>query len=139
MEKGASLLAGDMELYASLIEDYQYLYAGASGSIRVHVKGGEWEVAGKNIHDIKGASGNLSLTRLHRVAVTLEQALKQQDKNPLSAITEMTSLYPKIINSNTKSTTQSTPISALSYAEGSDCTYSWLLDSECGNGTPTAD
>ncbi len=72
-------VGGNAALLETLFREFRNRYADAPEAIKTAMENGEMDAPWRLSHEVKGAAGNLSLTRVHEAAVMLEAALKRQD------------------------------------------------------------
>lgn len=77
--KGVRRVNGNESLYRRLLNDYMRTSPGSAEALEQAMAAGDAAEAARLAHTIKGASGNLSLIRLQRVAEQLEHALRAED------------------------------------------------------------
>jgi CheY-like chemotaxis protein len=72
-------LGGNRKLLLDLLAEVAREFGGGTRDLRQALDQGDWAGAGRIIHTMKGALGNLSAGAAHRAAVLLEQAIQQQE------------------------------------------------------------
>jgi len=83
---GLARVNGNRELYEKLLRQFRDTYQNTGKTIREAVTGGDYNLAEQVLHDIKGASGNISAADLHEAARELETRVKQGDDNNLEEL-----------------------------------------------------
>jgi signal transduction histidine kinase/ActR/RegA family two-component response regulator/HPt (histidine-containing phosphotransfer) domain-containing protein len=72
-------LGGNRQLLLDLLDEVAREFAGGDRDLRHALDQGDWARAGRIIHTMKGALGNLSAGDAHRAAISLEQAIQRQE------------------------------------------------------------
>jgi len=80
---GLARVKGNRKLYKKLLRQFHDTYQNTGKTIREAVGSGNYKLAEQVLHDIKGASGNISAGDLHKAARELETRIKQGDYNNL--------------------------------------------------------
>jgi two-component system sensor histidine kinase/response regulator len=78
IEDGLSRIGGNLELYYKLIDKFREGHARDAVEIREAVERGDSERARRMSHTLKGVSGNLGASGLHRATARLDAALKSE-------------------------------------------------------------
>jgi two-component system, sensor histidine kinase and response regulator len=68
-------LGGNRTLLIKLLREFRSEFGASVASIRVALEGGEFELARRLSHTLKGVAGNLSATRVHAAARQLEDVI----------------------------------------------------------------
>ncbi len=74
--RGIASLSGDEKLYRKLINEFVRVHGKDDAEIREALTTGSPERASKMAHALKGVAGNLAVSRVHRIAIDLDAALK---------------------------------------------------------------
>jgi two-component system sensor histidine kinase/response regulator len=80
---GLSRVNGNRELYKKLLRQFHAAYQNTGKTIREALSSKNYNLAEQVLHDIKGASGNISATDLHETVKELETRVKQGDYDNL--------------------------------------------------------
>lgn len=78
---GLRYLAGKAGLYISLLQKFVENYAGLPDDIRRFAASGEWDEVDRRVHSVKGLSGSMGAYRVHSMAESLENSLKNGKRN----------------------------------------------------------
>ncbi len=76
-EAGIARVAGNCELYERLLKQFYDKYRHAADDIDEALKRGQRDDAVRIAHTVKGVSGNLGVTPLHKAAIDWERCLKE--------------------------------------------------------------
>ncbi|NEX15057.1 MAG: hypothetical protein C1943_00095 [Halochromatium sp.] len=88
VSEGVARVGGDLDLYRTILRMYCDDYRDFCLGLRQLVSLGEYEKARIKAHDLKGASGNVSATRVYQLALALEEACRAQDSAQISTLRE---------------------------------------------------
>jgi signal transduction histidine kinase/CheY-like chemotaxis protein/HPt (histidine-containing phosphotransfer) domain-containing protein len=83
IQAGLARVKGNRELYKKLLRQFHDTYKNTGKTIREAVSSGDYNQAEQVLHDIKGASGNISARDLHESTRELETRIKQGDYDNL--------------------------------------------------------
>ena len=83
IQAGLSRVKGNRKLYKKLLRQFHDAYKNTVKTIREAVSSENYNLAEQVLHDIKGASGNISARDLHKAARELEIRIKQGDYDNL--------------------------------------------------------
>ena len=78
VEEGLRRVRGNRALLQKMIMDFGREHAEADSQLRAKLAAGDIEGAQQQIHAIKGVSGNIAATALHKISQQLEQQLKEE-------------------------------------------------------------
>jgi signal transduction histidine kinase/CheY-like chemotaxis protein len=78
MEAGLRRMGGNRPLLLRLLRDFAENYADKVSGIEAAVASADWRQAAYLAHDLKGVTGNLAATRLHRAAGILDKILNAE-------------------------------------------------------------
>ncbi|MBF0399058.1 MAG: response regulator, partial [Desulfobacterales bacterium] len=76
---GVKRLGGNFKLFQNLLKEFYDNYSQVPSDIKSAIEKFDIDVAGKLVHTLKGISGNLSATEVHKTAYDLEKAIKEQN------------------------------------------------------------
>lgn len=79
---GLSQLSGSEDLLINLLGKIKKEYAECDQTLRAMFEQAEWENARILTHTLKGVSGNLGCVALHLASKSLDDSLKQENKEP---------------------------------------------------------
>lgn len=83
---GLARVNGNRELYKKLLHQFHTAYQNTGKTIRESLSSGNYNLAEQVLHDIKGASGNISAMELHEAVKELETQVKQGDHDNLEEL-----------------------------------------------------
>jgi CheY-like chemotaxis protein/HPt (histidine-containing phosphotransfer) domain-containing protein len=83
IQAGLARVKGNRKLYKKLLRQFYAAYKNTGKTIREDVNRGNYNLAEQVLHDIKGASGNISARDLHEAVRELETQIKQGDYDNL--------------------------------------------------------
>jgi CheY-like chemotaxis protein len=79
VEAALRRVRGNRELLLELMREYGREFANVCDAVRRDLAGGDTSAARERVHALKGASGNLSLVKIHGCAAALEASLRSND------------------------------------------------------------
>jgi len=88
MEEGLSRLSGNKTLFIKLLRDMVRDYRDIDKKIKDAIDRKESHSAHKEVHALKGISGNLSATRLYRAIIDVEKAMKANELDNILLLLE---------------------------------------------------
>ncbi len=80
IKEGMNRLGVDLQLYASILEEYCKQHKGIGDKLRALLIDGDDKETFRTIHTLKGASGNISAATLAKVSIDLEKAYLGKDQ-----------------------------------------------------------
>jgi HPt (histidine-containing phosphotransfer) domain-containing protein len=83
IQSGLARVKGNRKLYKKLLRQFYAAYKNTGKTILEDVNRGNYNLAEQVLHDIKGASGNISARDLHEAVSQLETRIKQGDYDNL--------------------------------------------------------
>jgi CheY-like chemotaxis protein len=83
IQAGLARVKGNRELYKKLLRQFHTAYQNTGKTIREALNSRNYKLAEQVLHDIKGASGNISARDLHESSRELETRVKQGDYDNL--------------------------------------------------------
>ncbi|MBI3131833.1 MAG: response regulator [Acidobacteria bacterium] len=81
-------LAGNRGLLRELLISFEREYAQGPEELRKALRRGDWDTAGRLVHTLKGAAGNLSATELYPAVVELEQGIQVRAAERMPSLLE---------------------------------------------------
>ncbi len=84
LKDGLNRLRGNQKLYRKLLLNFSVDHNAAINEIRHALDAEDFDQAHGLVHNLKGLAGNLSATKLHEAAVSMEKLFKGVDKKALS-------------------------------------------------------
>ncbi len=85
---GVARVGGDLDLYRTILRMYCDDYRDFCAGLHQLVSLGDYDKARIKVHDLKGASGNVSAVRVHQLTLELEQACRAGDSARISALSD---------------------------------------------------
>ncbi len=86
VKDGMDRLGADLEIYASILQAYFNQYRDISQNLKALLKAGKDEEVFREIHTLKGASGNVSASTLTQISMDLEEAFINKDLDKMDSI-----------------------------------------------------
>jgi two-component system, sensor histidine kinase and response regulator len=86
IEAAVARLSGNRTLLVRLLRDYCHTYREVADNIRTAFEEGDFDAAKRIAHTLKGASGNLSITRVQKVSGNLEGALARGGREAVNTL-----------------------------------------------------
>lgn len=77
---GLKLLGGNIELYHIVLKEYYEENKDLIETLTSQIDKGDYLVAAKTIHKVKGSSGNIGAKSLYAIAIKLQKALENQSE-----------------------------------------------------------
>jgi two-component system, sensor histidine kinase and response regulator len=78
VEDGLRRVAGNAKLYRSLLRQFMEGQTDAAEKVARSLQGGDWAVAERTAHTVKGVAGNIGATEVQGMAGELEKAIRQK-------------------------------------------------------------
>ena len=123
--EGLSRLDWDSEFYLSLLTKFCQKYQQFASNIRNLGESGDWDSLAREVHTLKGASGNLAANRIYFLTPAMEEAIGQRDLESVlvmagrvdTEIAIITNRVQKVAAPRKPGPDQSTPISFETIAD----------------------
>jgi len=91
VKAGLGRVGGNKKLYRKLLQKFSKGHAQVVEDITRALAEDDMELAERTAHTLKGVSGNIGATDLHKAAVALDDALKKEDTEGLNPVLERVS------------------------------------------------
>jgi HPt (histidine-containing phosphotransfer) domain-containing protein len=88
LEGGLKRVVGNKRLYRDLLAQFASKQADAPLQIAAAIESGDWKLAERIAHTVKGVAGNLGLGKVFVAAEKLEKAIRQRDGVDAAALDE---------------------------------------------------
>lgn len=85
---GIARVGGDLDLYRTILRMYCDDYRDFCAGLQQLVSLGELDKARIKVHDLKGASGNVSAVTVHQLALQLEQACRDSNVAGINSLSD---------------------------------------------------
>jgi len=89
--EGLARVGGKSELYRNLLVKFSESHEQVVEEITRAIEKGDMAVAERTAHTLKGVSGNIGATELHRIAIDLDDVLKRGDTEKFDPVLAQTS------------------------------------------------
>ncbi len=80
---GLNLVAGNLELYYSLLRRFVEEQSDASRVIKEAIANGELEIVARRVHSIKGVSGNIGALEIYELSIEFESAIRENQADKI--------------------------------------------------------
>src|SRR5277367_5514216 len=80
LQDGLKRVVGNKRLYRDLLLQFALKQADAPAQISAAIEGGDWKLAERIAHTVKGVAGNIGLGQVFAVAEKLEKAIRHGDE-----------------------------------------------------------